>query len=101
YDQVVGDLTGVPGISGAAVTSALPLEGDTWVDYIAREADTGVEQEAPPVNVRFVSPEYFATMGTTLLEGRGLGAADRDRPVTVISERAARLLWPDRSPIGE
>lgn len=101
YHQAVAELSRVPGIGSAAVASALPLEGETWVDDIAKEADAGAEGEAPAVNVRFVSPGYFATMGTSLRQGRGFTEADRDRPVVVISERAARALWPGRSATGE
>ncbi len=101
YDQAVAELSRLPGASGAAVASALPLEGETWVDNIAKEADAGVEGEAPAVNVRFVSPDYFATMGTALRQGRSFTQADRDRPVAVISERAARALWPGGSATGE
>ncbi len=46
--------------------------------------------EQPVVNVRFVSSEYFATMGIPLLSGRTFSEGDRSRKVTLISERLAR-----------
>jgi len=46
------------------------------------------------VNVRFVSADYFQTMGIPLLAGRSFDDRDGARKVAVISERLARTLWP-------
>ena len=50
-----------------------------------------------------VSPEYFATVGTSIRRGRGFTAADsRNAPrVMVVSESMARKLWPSRDAIGQ
>lgn len=49
------------------------------------------------------TPDYFRTMGTRILRGRGLAPADREDapPVAVISESMARVLWPGRDAIGQ
>ncbi len=46
--------------------------------------------------------DYFATMGTRLLSGRGITDADRagSEPVVVISQGAAQRIWPGANPIG-
>src|SRR5262249_28795145 len=47
--------------------------------------------------------EYFATMGTRLIRGRGI--TDQDTPaaprVMVVSEAMGKRLWPDKDPIGQ
>jgi ABC-type antimicrobial peptide transport system permease subunit len=50
-----------------------------------------------------VTPEYFATMGTRLVAGRGFTADDRQGMplVGVVNETMARTLWPGRSALGE
>jgi predicted permease len=50
-----------------------------------------------------VSPEYFATLGTRVLRGRGITSEDvANAPrVMVVSEAMAMKLWPGRNPIGE
>jgi putative ABC transport system permease protein len=51
-----------------------------------------------------VSPAYFATLGTAIVEGRDFTAGDdREdaRPVMVVSRTAARRLFGDASPLGE
>lgn len=49
------------------------------------------------------TPDYFATMGTTVLRGRGIEASDREgsQGVMVVSQAMAAKLWPGRDPIGE
>jgi len=49
-----------------------------------------------------VGPDYFATMGIPILEGRAFRLED-DRAggrVAIVNQRAALLMWPGRSPIG-
>jgi len=50
-----------------------------------------------------VTPDYFATMGTRMIRGRGILASDRDNTqgVMVVSETMAKRLWPAREAIGE
>jgi predicted permease len=40
-------------------------------------------------------------MGIPLKQGRFLQDSDQNRPIAVISERAARSLWPNQNPIGK
>ncbi len=49
-----------------------------------------------------VTPEYFATLGTRMLRGRGIGAEDTPHAprVMVVSDAMAKALWPGRDPIG-
>jgi predicted permease len=65
-------------------------------DSIPRLADGG-----PYVNG--VTPDYFATMGTRIVEGRGFTDADREGAprVTIVSQTMARILWPGETPLGQ
>jgi predicted permease len=101
YEQALRRLAAVPGVSSAAAASALPLEGETQVDMLSLEHDTRAEMERPTANIRYVSPDYFATVGTPVRRGRPIAEADRGRGVVVLSERAARALWPGEDPIGK
>jgi putative ABC transport system permease protein len=55
------------------------------------------------VNYQFVSPGYFTTMGIDIVKGRGFVANETttDSGVAVVSETAARRLWPDRQAVGQ
>jgi predicted lysophospholipase L1 biosynthesis ABC-type transport system permease subunit len=50
-----------------------------------------------------VSPDYFATMGTRILRGRGFEAGDvaGGRLVLVIGASMADILWPGQDPLGQ
>ncbi len=53
--------------------------------------------------IQAASPDYFATMGTALLRGRGITTADlaTSEAVIVVSDSMATRLWPGREAIGE
>jgi hypothetical protein len=49
------------------------------------------------------SPDFFRTVGTRILTGRGITVEDRRGapPVIVVSETMAHRLWPGRSALGQ
>jgi predicted permease len=49
------------------------------------------------------TPDFFRTIGTRILRGRGFTAADRygAPPVAVVSQSMASVLWPGRDAIGQ
>jgi predicted permease len=99
YDRLLEHLASAAGVESAAIVSALPLEGEQWVNPVWVSGDARPEWERPLANVRVVSPAYFQTMGIPLLEGRTFDQTDRSRKVVVISERLARALWPRQDTI--
>jgi putative ABC transport system permease protein len=101
YDRLLVEVAGVPGVVGTAAASALPLEGESWVNGLVPEGEAGVGRERQTANYRFVSPAYFATMNTPVLQGRTFSDADRKQRVMILSDRAARVLWPGENPIGK
>ena len=53
----------------------------------------------PPMEYRNVSASYFALMNLPLLRGRLFSESEAD--VAVLSESAARTIWPNEDPIGK
>jgi len=99
YKRLLDRLATEPGVLAAAISTALPLEGEMWIDNVTLPGDTSPGYEKPTANVRFVSPDYLRTMGVPLLAGRPFTDNDH-RQVVIISERLARMLWPDQDPVG-
>jgi len=97
YRRLFAALSAQPGVQAAAISSALPLQGETWID--SASANGGASPEFP-VNVRFVSPDFFRTMGIPLLAGRPLSENDRGHQRVLISSRLASSLWPGQDPLG-
>lgn len=100
-DRTLGNLRSLPGVESAAITSVMPLTGDMGVDGLSRTDRPVPEGQIPLANRRFVSPGYFDVMGTPLLSGRDFSERDRQNPrVVILSEKAARSVWPDENPLG-
>lgn len=56
-----------------------------------------------PTSYQFVSLEYFGVLGIDLANGRGFTAAERtaEAGVAIVSEKAARKLWPKGDALGQ
>ena len=93
---ILDKLSSIPGVSSAAFTSAVPLDGYDSNDILYAQDHMQNEGELPPIRrFKFVSPGEFATLGTRLLAGRDLTWTDiyQKRPVAIISENFAREYW--------
>ena len=99
-DEALRGLSAVPGVEAAGMTSQVPLRGETWIDSL-RDTARPAPLQPTPANFRFVSADYWKAMGIPLIRGRSFEESDRKRKVAVLSERAARLLWPGEDPIGK
>jgi putative ABC transport system permease protein len=100
YDAVQARTSALPGVTTAALSSVIPLNGDSDSDFLiegqpapARSADALVSW------YRVVTANYFAAMQIPLRRGRLF--TDREpEPVVVINETMARRHWPGEDPIG-
>jgi predicted permease len=106
FERLLADVRALPGIRSAAIVQGLPLTGESMVNGIEPEGSRGdwidASSKAPVlVNVRFVSPDYFQTLGIPLLKGRSIEPQDRTRKVAVLSERLASKVWPGENPLGK
>ncbi len=105
FDRVLEQVRSLPGVRSAAFVSKLPLEGESQVngvelDPVDESALDPSQRERVLINVRFVSPGYFSTLGIPRLAGRDFAAGDRARAVAIVSAQLAARLWPGRSPLG-
>jgi putative ABC transport system permease protein len=101
---LVNDLRGrfasVPGVT--AITSARApsdnLARRAAVSLTGQEASDGSAHAT--VYYTWVQSNYFDTLGIPLIRGRGFAAPVEQAPVAIVSEAAARRLWPTQDPIG-
>jgi predicted permease len=104
FDRVLEQMGSLPGVVSVASTTTLPLAGGGSTQPFTiegRPAATVAEQ--PMALTRYISPDYFRTLGIPLKEGRFFTEQDRNAtaPVIIISEAMARQFWPGQSPIGQ
>jgi len=103
YDRVLTDVRAMPGVQSAAYITGLPIVmygRVTGVTIPGREVSTTFRSDV--VSIRFVTSQYFRTMGIPLLRGRDIEEGDIQgrAPVAVISESFARQYWPGEDAIG-
>jgi predicted permease len=103
FDEIERRVRAVPGVEHVSFAFTIPM------GYI--RVGTAIEAEGRPVDSRervstsknIVSPEYFETMGIRVNRGRRFSEADtaQSRPVAIVNQRLADMLWPARDPIGQ
>ncbi len=101
YERTLEALDAIPGVELAGATSRLPLRpGNSTRGLTVPGLPPNTPSDA---DYRTASPDYFKTMGISLLRGRAFEAADRaGRPlVAIVSESLAQRFWPGRDPIGQ
>jgi putative ABC transport system permease protein len=97
FDRLLAKVSTMPGIQASGVITQLPTRGQTWNDPIYLE---GADRRHV-VDNRYASPGYFRAMNIAIRQGRAFEERDRGRGVAVLSEKAAKLLWPEeRNPVG-
>jgi len=85
-------------IGPAAISDLRPFS-DISISMMVRRPDESAGASRP-IPMRPVSRNYFAVMGISLVRGRA-AASDTDSHELVVSEAAARALWPGADPIGQ
>ena len=104
YLTILERLESSPGVTAAAVTNAIPLEGlqpgQTRFQINGRVYST--PEDRPTTDVRVASPRLFDTLGIRVLRGRGFSELDHENapPVVVINDTLARREWEGRDPLG-
>ncbi|MGH9534880.1 MAG: ABC transporter permease [Terriglobales bacterium] len=124
----LGRVRALPGVTAAAITDHLPMEGGTNGTITLFGHPTNHNSAGQLVEMHGITPGYFQVMGIRLLQGRGLDAGDTDRarrldsamlpymttsaqpraaltrsmvyPVDV-NEAMVRHYWPNLDPIGQ
>ena len=102
FQQALETVTGLPGVTGAAAISELPLSGAGTNGGIRIEGRTAPPGSEPLAEKRIVTPDYFKVLKTPLLKGRAFSEQDSasSPAVAIINEALARRHFPGQDPIG-
>ena len=102
YAQILDGVRALPGVTGAAWISGLPM---MWGGGIWPVGINGVELERRENNtatMRFTTPGFFATLQIPVRAGRDVSDADTGttQMVAVVSESLVKRYWPGQNAIG-
>ncbi len=103
-DALLEKLTTLPGVTRGAIAVDMPFtEGGSNGSFSYDGQAAGSADNNPFADFHSVTPGYFATMQTTILQGREFTADDKPGAVkvAVINASMARKLWPGQSAIGK
>ena len=104
FNQLIERVESLPGVESASAINHLPLVGDIWgLGFRIEGRPAPLPGEGPVGVYRIVRPNYFQTMGATIVAGRDFTERDNETAngVVIINEAMARRYWPGEDPIGK
>ncbi|MDQ3997095.1 MAG: ADOP family duplicated permease [Gemmatimonadota bacterium] len=103
-DAVMERVSATPEVVAVAPVAAPPYAGaGGWDGRLEAEGATAEDSARRPyLNMEITNADYLRVTGVPLLSGRWIAQSDRENapPVIVLSERAARALFPGQEAVG-
>ncbi len=106
YREIRDRLAQLPNVLSVAYSMDSPMKGNVWINEIYFEdgrtrSKTAGEEDYAVWNR--VSPRYFETIGTPVLEGRPIEEQDTAdaRRVAVVNQAFARRYFGNQNPLGQ
>ena len=104
FYEVAERVAALPGVTSAGFIQVLPLQSWGWT---SNSGDFTVRGRVPlspvfPIGLRYVTPDYFRTLGIPIRRGRAFTTGDTRSapPVILINETLARRYFGDADPTG-
>lgn len=103
FQELLDRVRGLPGVSAAALTDYLPVEGSARSMFYVDGHPPAKPEEQPVAWRMVVSPGYFRTLEAHLVRGHDFAeGTPSDAPLTiVINESLARQYFPNQDPVGQ
>jgi putative ABC transport system permease protein len=105
FAQLLERVSALPGVRSAALGLCAPVSGGcngtiVWFPPAKEPFRNGRD---PSVGIHWITPRFLDTLGVKLVRGRNITDQDRagQPKVLLVSETAARRLWPNDDPIGK
>jgi hypothetical protein len=94
--SAVDRIAGIPGVRAVTAASSMPGTS-SGSDAASARTDSG---RSGRVGVVGIQRSFFDTLGIPIVRGRSFDASEAGTTAAIVSEAAARLLWPTGEPIG-
>jgi predicted permease len=104
-DRIEDRLKAIPGMQAVALSDSMPPSGSVLgrpLSNIKVAGEPSLRGASEMVALRYVTPDYFRTLGIPVQRGRTFTNAERGEPenTVVINETLARRLFPSEEAIG-
>ncbi len=105
FEQLLTEAQALPGVVSAAAASAVPLvtQGQNLLPFEVEDSEHAEAAEGTFAVFSSITPGWFRTLRTPLLQGRDFTLADdvNGAPVLIVNEVMARRFWPGESAVGK
>ena len=103
YNELLRDVQSLPGVTAAAVSSALPVNASRLSPMLAEGQPVVPYPQRPIVNVETISPDYAKALRVPLIRGREFTPRDNENALTVaiVNQAFVRRYWPNQNPVGK
>ena len=102
FEQLLPKLRGVAGVEAATLSDGLPAAGNGSIPVQIAGKAYAQESDHPLAREGIVTPGYFETFQTSVINGRefNTGDAAAGQPVAIVNESFARAHFPGLEPVG-
>jgi predicted permease len=102
YQRLIDRGSALPGVRSASLAAYSPMSGNSNTSNISVEGYTPLPGQDMNIHTNIVGWNYFETIGTPILLGRGMGLQDSasSPEVAVINATMAHDFFGDQNPIG-
>ncbi|MGO9936689.1 MAG: ABC transporter permease [Terracidiphilus sp.] len=99
YQTIVDRFHAIPGVLKVGLATYTPMESNNWGSGVKVQGEPDLNKGASWVKG---TPEYFDSVGTRVLMGRGFTLQDTMNapPVAVVNQEFVKLFFGNRNPIG-
>ena len=99
YQTVVDRFHALPGVLKVSLATYTPMEQNNWGSGVKVQGEPDINKGASWVKG---TPEYFDSVGTHVVMGRGFTSQDTMNapPVAVVNQEFVKLFFGNRNPIG-
>ena len=103
YQQLLDRVSGIPGVQSAAITSLVPLSGDSEIPFWLGKGPQPPQDQMASTLIYIATPGYLRAMGIPLKEGRFFTDHDTlaSPLVVVVDEVMAEHLFPGQDALGK
>jgi predicted permease len=99
YQTIVDQLHSIPGVLKVGLSTYTPMEANNWGSGVKIQGEQDLNKGASWVKG---TPEYFDSVGTHVVMGRGFKLQDtlNAAPVAVVNQEFVKQFFGKRNPIG-
>ena len=99
YQTIVDRFHGIPGVLKVGLATYTPMESNNWSSGVKVQGEPDLNKSASWVKG---TPEYFDSVGTHVVMGRGFKPQDtlNGPPVAVVNQEFVKQFFANRNPIG-